>query len=145
MIQSGNTENAYVIEEGKFNFLFGNDKDTWHVLERFGFHHLSYKLRRYWHLESRMNTLLQRCVENGIIRHLKEKNKRLLTGINTGQETTDKEVISSNVQPLSLSEMTNSFLLGALGLLLSTATFIAEIIYFAICYAISYCKRKLKK
>ncbi|KAJ6641351.1 hypothetical protein Bhyg_06288 [Pseudolycoriella hygida] len=145
VIQSGNTENAYAIEENKFNFFFSNDKDTWHVVERFGFHHLSYKLRHYWHLENRMNTLLQRCVEHGIVKYLKKKNKRLLTGIKSGRETTDKQVISPNVQPLSFSDMTNSFLLGALGLLLSAVTFIAELMYFAICYAISYSKRKLKK
>ncbi|KAJ6643882.1 hypothetical protein Bhyg_08847 [Pseudolycoriella hygida] len=36
MIQSRNTSYAYVIRESKFNVLFSNDRDTWHVIERFG-------------------------------------------------------------------------------------------------------------
>ncbi|KAJ6641349.1 hypothetical protein Bhyg_06286 [Pseudolycoriella hygida] len=141
MIETRNTENAYVIEESKFNFLFGNDKDIWHVVERFGYHHLSYKLLRLWHLENRMNTLVQRCVEHGIDKYLKEKNKRLLSGIKHREETKDKELLSTNVKSLSLSDMTNSFLLGALGLLLSAVTFAAE----KICFAIRNRKRRLNK
>ncbi|KAJ6643156.1 hypothetical protein Bhyg_08112, partial [Pseudolycoriella hygida] len=36
MIQSRNLSYAYVIGESKFNILFSNDKDAWHVIERFG-------------------------------------------------------------------------------------------------------------
>lgn len=35
MISDGNTSNAYVIREGKFNILF-KDTDQWHIIERFG-------------------------------------------------------------------------------------------------------------
>ncbi|KAJ6643869.1 hypothetical protein Bhyg_08834 [Pseudolycoriella hygida] len=137
MIANRNTTYAYVIRESKFDILFSNDKDVWHVIERFGDEHLSYILRFYTPLEDTMNTLLQRCVNHGIVKYLKEKNKRLIIGIKPEQERKEKEVISSNWKPLSLSDMTNSFLLGALGLLCSVITFIAEKIYFANCC----CKR----
>ncbi|KAJ6643874.1 hypothetical protein Bhyg_08839 [Pseudolycoriella hygida] len=115
MIQYRNTEGAYVINERKFNILFGNDKDVWHVIERFGTEHLSYRLRLFSSLEDRMNTMVQRCINHGIIKYLIDKNKRLITGIKPSGHFKEREVISSNVEPLSLSDMRNSFLLGALG------------------------------
>ncbi|KAJ6643158.1 hypothetical protein Bhyg_08114, partial [Pseudolycoriella hygida] len=104
MIANRNTCYAYVIRESKFDVLFREDKDIWHVIERFGFEYLSYKLRLYSLIEERMNTLLQRCVNHGIVKYLKEKNKRLLIGVKPGEESKEKEVISSNVEPLSFSD-----------------------------------------
>ncbi|KAJ6643886.1 hypothetical protein Bhyg_08851 [Pseudolycoriella hygida] len=133
MIASQNTSYAYVIRESKFNVLFSNDKDVWHIIERFGFEYLSYKLHFFPSIEDRMNTLIQRCVDHGIVKHLVEKNKRLLTGIKQSERTNDKEIISSNVNAISISDMANTFLLFALGLVLSTITVIAEKVYFAKC------------
>ncbi|KAJ6643878.1 hypothetical protein Bhyg_08843 [Pseudolycoriella hygida] len=65
---------------------------------------------------NRLNIVVQRCVSHGIVKYLVEKNKRFVTGILKPNEET-KEMISSNVEPLSISDMRNSFLLGALGLL----------------------------
>ncbi|KAJ6647652.1 Cytochrome P450 6d1 [Pseudolycoriella hygida] len=118
MIQRRNRRYAYVIRESKFNILFSKDKDAWHVIERFGYEHLSYKLRKFSLIEDRMNTIIQRCVDHGIVKYLKEKNKRILIGIKPTEQTKDNEAISTNVKPLSLSDMKNSFLLAALGLLL---------------------------
>ncbi|KAJ6643877.1 hypothetical protein Bhyg_08842 [Pseudolycoriella hygida] len=141
MIANRNTSYAYAILESKFNVLFSNDRDIWHVIERFGYEHLSYKLRYFGAIEDRMNTLVQRCVNHGIVKYLVEKNKRLVTGIKPTEQTKDKEVISSNVEPLSLSDIRNSFLLGAVGLVLSAITFMAEKIYFVKCCG----KRNLKR
>ncbi|KAJ6643876.1 hypothetical protein Bhyg_08841 [Pseudolycoriella hygida] len=131
MIESRNTNYAYVIRESKFNVLFSNHKDHWHVIDRFGYEHLSFKLHFFAIIEDRLNTLIQRCVNHGIVKYLVEKNKRLLTGIKAGEQNNDKQMISSNVEPLSFSDVRNSFLLGALGLVFSAVAFFAEKIYFA--------------
>ncbi|KAJ6643887.1 hypothetical protein Bhyg_08852 [Pseudolycoriella hygida] len=134
MIASRNTSYAYVIPESKFNILFSDDEEIWHIIERFGFEYLSYKLSMFPSMENRMNTLIQRCVDHGIVKHLVEKNKRLLTGTKQSERSNDKEMISSNFNAISISDVVNPFLLFALGLVLSTITFIAEKIYFAKCY-----------
>lgn len=36
MISKRNTSYSYVIREGKFNILFGNDDNVWHIIQRFG-------------------------------------------------------------------------------------------------------------
>ncbi|KAJ6643871.1 hypothetical protein Bhyg_08836 [Pseudolycoriella hygida] len=94
MIANSNTNYAYAILESKFDVLFGNNKDVWHVIERFGHEHLSYKLKILSIFENRMNTMIQRCVDHGIVKYLKEKNKRLLVGIKPGQEKKEKESFS---------------------------------------------------
>lgn len=145
MIYNRNTSYAYVIREGKFNILFSNDDDIWHVIERFGklftnikrriskalntfvgFEYLSYKLRLFSPLEDRMNTVVQRCVDHGIIKYLVAKNKRLLTGI----RPKDKGVVSTIAKPISVGDMKEPFSLFALGIALSTITLIVERIYY---------------
>ncbi|KAJ6643872.1 hypothetical protein Bhyg_08837 [Pseudolycoriella hygida] len=128
MIQNRNTNTAYVIRESKFNILFSNDKDHWHVIERFGYEHLSYKIHLLSAIEHRMNDLIQRCVNHGIVQYLVEKNKRLLTGIDQRDQPKHDRV---NVEPLSISDMRSAFFLFAFGLILSAATFLAEKLYFA--------------
>ncbi|KAJ6643159.1 hypothetical protein Bhyg_08115, partial [Pseudolycoriella hygida] len=54
MIQSKNTSYAYAIREGKFNILFSND--------------------RFAAIEDRMNKLVQRCVNHGLVKYLVEIN-----------------------------------------------------------------------
>ncbi|KAJ6643880.1 hypothetical protein Bhyg_08845 [Pseudolycoriella hygida] len=111
MIQSRNTSYAYAIRESKFNVLFSNDRDVWHVIERFGYEHLSYKLHFFSSIENRINTVIQRCVNHGIVKYLKEKNMRLLTGIKPNEQIKDKNEISSNVGRLSVNDLTHPFLL----------------------------------
>lgn len=147
MIASGNTSNAYVIREGKFNILF-KDNDIWHVIERFGncflswlshfkycfffFFHLpgyeyvSYKLHFYSAIEDRMNNLTQRCVEHGIIKYLLAKNQRILSGT----MTEIPKFVPTIVKPVFVTDMRELFLIYAVGIVISLITFIAEKIYF---------------
>lgn len=143
MISNRNTSYAYVIREGKFNILF-KDTDIWHVIERFGnfwltnwflnknykqiigAEYLSYKLHFYSGIEDRMNIVIQRCVEHGVAQYLVAKNKRLLSG----SRLKDQEIISTTMQPVSLSDMQDTYLLYALGITLSSIIFLAERIIF---------------
>lgn len=77
-------------------------------------------------MEDRLNIVLQRCVEHGIVKYLVAKNKRLLSG----SRPNDQKVISTIVKPVSVSDMKDSFLLFAVGIVLSAITFIIEKIYF---------------
>ncbi|KAJ6643883.1 hypothetical protein Bhyg_08848, partial [Pseudolycoriella hygida] len=95
MIQSRNTSNAYVIRER--------------------YEHLSYKVHFFAAVENPINTVIQRCVNHGIVKYLKEKNMRLLTGI----KPSDKKRMTSNVEPLSVNDMKHSLFLLAVGLALS--------------------------
>lgn len=71
-----------------------------------------------------MNNIIQRCVEHGIVNYLVAKNKRILTG----SRTTDHEIISNIVKPVSASEIQNYLLLYYAGKLLSLIIFIVEVI-----------------
>ncbi|KAJ6643881.1 hypothetical protein Bhyg_08846, partial [Pseudolycoriella hygida] len=95
MIASRNTSYAYVIRER--------------------YAHLSYKLHVFSAIENPFNTVMQRCVNHGIVKYLVEKNKRLLTGIKPNEQIKDKNEISSNVDPLSVSDLRHSLLLLAVG------------------------------
>lgn len=90
-----------------------------------GFEHLSYKLRLFSAVEDTMNTVLQRCVDHGIISYLVAKNRRLLSGTQYNYNN----VIATAYNPLTISDMQNLYLLYALGIVLSTITLIAENIY----------------
>lgn len=76
-----------------------------------------------------MNNILQRCVEYGIVSYLVAKNERDLTG----SRPKVAKVNSTVVKPVVVSEMHDPFLLFALGIILSSITFIVEVIYFRKC------------
>lgn len=68
---------------------------------------------------------MQRCVDHGIVKYLVEKNKRQLSGVRPKEQ----KIAPAEVKAISVADLKNQFFLFALGIVLSTVTFLVEKIY----------------
>lgn len=83
---------------------------------------MSYKLWYANFLINRFNVIVQRLVEHGIIAYLKEENKRILRL----EEHRSDRVIANTVNPVSLHDIQDTFLILFAGLLIASLSILIE-------------------